>query len=104
ALRTMTALSNSTASYPFLSEPLEEYIQRGNHSSSAVAHSAGGELEALYILIVLGFFGFFTLGIMLSYVLSIPQHALAPGTVWLPPLHPRPFSASFCVLSSSTRL
>ncbi|XP_067421741.1 potassium voltage-gated channel subfamily E member 1 [Emydura macquarii macquarii] len=66
----MVTLSNDTALNSLLSKLLQEYIDRTNNSSSSRAGKHDDNMEIIYVLLVLGFFGFFTFGIMLSYIRS----------------------------------
>ncbi|NXW75622.1 KCNE1 protein, partial [Hirundo rustica] len=60
------ALSNSTALELLLSKALRGCLERANSSAPAEARSASDHLEIVYVLLMLGLFGFFTLGVMVT--------------------------------------
>ncbi|XP_001513415.2 potassium voltage-gated channel subfamily E member 1 [Ornithorhynchus anatinus] len=79
------ALLNSTATGPFLPQLVEGYLQLDtNVSTGSTPRTTPDHLEAVYILILLGFFAFFTLGIMLSYIRSKKlEHSHDPYNVYI---------------------
>ncbi|NXO45308.1 KCNE1 protein, partial [Locustella ochotensis] len=58
--------SNSTALNLLLSKLLQECLERTNSSAPAQVRSAGDSLEIIYVLLMLGLFGFFTAGVMVT--------------------------------------
>ncbi|NWR42075.1 KCNE1 protein, partial [Regulus satrapa] len=60
------APSNSTALNLLLSKLLQECLEQSNSSAPPQARGAGDSLEIIYVLLMLGLFGFFTLGVMVS--------------------------------------
>ncbi|XP_025977321.1 potassium voltage-gated channel subfamily E member 1 [Dromaius novaehollandiae] len=64
----MLALSNDTALNSFLSKLFQDYLERTNSSAPSQVQSGGGSLEIVYVLLLIGFFGFFTVGVMLTNI------------------------------------
>ncbi|XP_072792129.1 potassium voltage-gated channel subfamily E member 1-like [Taeniopygia guttata] len=62
----MLLLSNTTALTLLLSKLLQECLERTNSSAAAQEGSASDSLAIIYVLLMLGLFGFFTLGVMVS--------------------------------------
>ncbi|OWK52761.1 Potassium voltage-gated channel subfamily E member 1, partial [Lonchura striata] len=62
----MLLLSNTTALTLLLSKLLQECLERSNSSAAAQEGSASDSLAIIYVLLMLGLFGFFTLGVMVS--------------------------------------
>ncbi|NWI01374.1 KCNE1 protein, partial [Tichodroma muraria] len=61
------ALSNNTALGLLLSKLLQDCLEQTNSSApSAQATSASDSLEIIYVLLMLGLFGFFTVGVMVT--------------------------------------
>ncbi|NXS35521.1 KCNE1 protein, partial [Pomatostomus ruficeps] len=60
------ALSNSTALTLLLSKLLRDCPEQSNSSVPAPPRSAGSGLEIVYVLLMLGLFGFFTVAVMVS--------------------------------------
>ncbi|NXB89304.1 KCNE1 protein, partial [Vidua chalybeata] len=60
------ALSNSTALSLLLSKLLQECLERTNSSSPSQERRASDSLAVIYVLLMLGLFGFFTVGVMVS--------------------------------------
>ncbi|NXA10127.1 KCNE1 protein, partial [Sapayoa aenigma] len=62
-------LSNSTALDLLLSKLLQNYLEQTN--SSAPSQGRGGNsLEIVYVLLMVGLFGFFTVGVMVTNLRS----------------------------------
>ncbi|NXB82515.1 KCNE1 protein, partial [Donacobius atricapilla] len=59
-------LSNDTALNLLLSKLLQECLQQPNSSAPAQVRSAGDSLEIIYVLLMLGLFGFFSVGVMVT--------------------------------------
>lgn len=62
----MLALSNSTALNLLLSKALQDCLERTNSSAAPQVGSARDSLEIVYVLLMLGLFGFFTVGVMVT--------------------------------------
>ncbi|NXE71632.1 KCNE1 protein, partial [Calcarius ornatus] len=60
------ALSNTTALNLLLSKLLQECLERSNSSAAPQEGSASGSLAIIYVLLMLGLFGFFSLAVMVS--------------------------------------
>ncbi|NXS51261.1 KCNE1 protein, partial [Brachypteracias leptosomus] len=58
-------LSNATALNSLLSKLLQDYM---NNSAPSQARSASSNLEIIYVLLMIGLFGFFTVGVMLTNI------------------------------------
>ncbi|NXJ94909.1 KCNE1 protein, partial [Corythaixoides concolor] len=61
-------LSNDTALNSLLSKLLQDYLEQSNSSVPSQARSAGSNLEIIYVLMMIGLFGFFTVGVMLTNI------------------------------------
>ncbi|GAB0178202.1 potassium voltage-gated channel subfamily E member 1 [Grus japonensis] len=66
----MLVLSNNTALNSFLSRLLQDYLEQMNSSAPSQVQSASSNLEIVYVLLLVGLFGFFTVGVMLTNILS----------------------------------
>ncbi|XP_062429482.1 potassium voltage-gated channel subfamily E member 1 [Rhea pennata] len=68
----MLVLSNNTALNSFLSKLFQVYLERTNSSAPSQVpsqvQSAGGSLEIVYVLLLIGLFGFFTVGVMVTNI------------------------------------
>ncbi|NXR52992.1 KCNE1 protein, partial [Hippolais icterina] len=60
------ALSNDTALNLLLSKLLQDCLEQSNSSAPPQVRSAGDNLEIIYVLLMLGLFGFFTVGVMVT--------------------------------------
>ncbi|NXH50486.1 KCNE1 protein, partial [Dicaeum eximium] len=58
--------SNSTALNLLLSKLLQECLGRTNSSAPAQLRSTGDSLAIIYVLLMVGLFGFFTVGVMVT--------------------------------------
>ncbi|NXE98938.1 KCNE1 protein, partial [Menura novaehollandiae] len=58
--------SNSTALNVLLSKLLQEHLGQANSSTPAQVRGASGSLEIIYVLLMVGLFGFFTVGVMVT--------------------------------------
>ncbi|XP_069059648.1 potassium voltage-gated channel subfamily E member 1-like [Pleurodeles waltl] len=61
---------NSTDFSVFLSNLLKEYMNGEKNSTNPSPAKPQDDFEVVYVLLVLCFFGFFTFGIMVSYIRS----------------------------------
>ncbi|NXI57120.1 KCNE1 protein, partial [Chloroceryle aenea] len=61
-------LSNDTALNSLLSKLLQDYAEQTNSSSPSHVISANSNLEIIYVLLMIGLFGFFTVGVMLTNI------------------------------------
>ncbi|NWS50149.1 KCNE1 protein, partial [Probosciger aterrimus] len=61
-------LSNDTALNTLLSKLLQDYLEQTNSSAPSQAASASSNLEIIYVLLIIGLFGFFTVGVMLTNI------------------------------------
>ncbi|NWS58332.1 KCNE1 protein, partial [Chunga burmeisteri] len=61
-------LSNDTALNSLLSKPLQDYLEQMNSSAASQVRSASSNLEIVYVLLLIGLFGFFTVGVMLTNI------------------------------------
>ncbi|NXM47864.1 KCNE1 protein, partial [Gymnorhina tibicen] len=59
-------LSNSTALNLLLSKLLRDCLEQTNSSAPPPVTSAGNNLEIVYVLLMVGLFGFFTVGVMVT--------------------------------------
>lgn len=62
----MLVLSNSTALNLLLSKLLQSCLEQSNSSAAAQVRRASSSLEIIYVLLLLGLFGFFTVGVMVT--------------------------------------
>ncbi|XP_039565474.1 potassium voltage-gated channel subfamily E member 1 [Passer montanus] len=62
----MLVLSNTTTLNLLLSKLLQECLQQTNSSSPSQESSASDSLAIIYVLLMLGLFGFFTVGVMVT--------------------------------------
>uniref|UniRef100_A0A670KBD8 Potassium voltage-gated channel subfamily E member 1 n=2 Tax=Podarcis muralis TaxID=64176 RepID=A0A670KBD8_PODMU len=80
----MALVSNNTALNYLLSKLLEDYESKPSHPTAAPVVATNDHLEVIYILLLLGFFGFFTFGIMMSYIRSKKlEHSNDPYNVYI---------------------
>ncbi|NWR38855.1 KCE1B protein, partial [Tachuris rubrigastra] len=63
-------LSNDTALNLLLSKLLQNYGEQSNSSSPAQVRGGGSSLEIIYVLLMVGLFGFFTVGVMVTNLCS----------------------------------
>ncbi|NXD31859.1 KCNE1 protein, partial [Spelaeornis formosus] len=61
-------LSNSTALNLLLSKLLQDCLEQTNSSAIPQARSTSDSLEIIYVLLLLGLFGFFTVAVMVTNV------------------------------------
>ncbi|NXO17998.1 KCNE1 protein, partial [Oriolus oriolus] len=59
-------LSNNTALNLLLSKLLQDYVGQANSSAPSQLRSASNNLEIIYVLLMVGLFGFFTVGVMVT--------------------------------------
>uniref|UniRef100_A0A8C9F050 Potassium voltage-gated channel subfamily E member 1 n=1 Tax=Pavo cristatus TaxID=9049 RepID=A0A8C9F050_PAVCR len=59
----MLVLSNDTALSTLLSK-----LEEANSTAPSTAGSTGGSLEIIYVLMMVGLFGFFTVGVMVTNI------------------------------------
>ncbi|KFQ49468.1 PREDICTED: potassium voltage-gated channel subfamily E member 1 [Nestor notabilis] len=64
----MLVLSNDTYLNSLLSKLLQDYLEQTNSSAPSQAVSASSNLEIIYVLLIIGLFGFFTVGVMLTNI------------------------------------
>ncbi|XP_074672954.1 potassium voltage-gated channel subfamily E member 1 [Strix aluco] len=64
----MLVLSNDTALNSLLSKLLQDYLEQTNSSAASQVRSASSNLEIVYVLLMVGLFGFFTVGVMLTNI------------------------------------
>ncbi|XP_074785199.1 potassium voltage-gated channel subfamily E member 1 [Athene noctua] len=64
----MLVLSNDTALNSLLSKLLQDYLEQTNSSAASQVKSASSNLEIIYVLLMVGLFGFFTVGVMLTNI------------------------------------
>ncbi|XP_020645029.2 potassium voltage-gated channel subfamily E member 1 [Pogona vitticeps] len=77
-------LSNSTALHLLLSKLLEDYAAETNHPTPEPVVATSDHLEVVFILLLFSFFGFFTLGVMISYIRSKKlEHSNDPYNVYI---------------------
>lgn len=62
----MLVLSNNTALNLLLSKLLQDYPEQTNSSAPSQVRSASNNLEIIYVLLMVGLFGFFTVGVMVT--------------------------------------
>ncbi|NXH19461.1 KCNE1 protein, partial [Bucco capensis] len=61
-------LSNDTALNSLLSKLLQDYLEQANSSAPSQVRSTSNHLEIVYVLLIIGLFGFFTVGVMLTNI------------------------------------
>ncbi|NXT41305.1 KCNE1 protein, partial [Pelecanoides urinatrix] len=61
-------LSNDTALNSLLSKLLQDYLEQTNSSAPSQVRSPSSNLEIIYVLLMIGLFGFFTVGVMLTNI------------------------------------
>ncbi|NXJ00458.1 KCNE1 protein, partial [Psophia crepitans] len=61
-------LSNNTALNSLLSKLLQHYLEQMNSSAPSQVQSDNSNLEIIYVLLLIGLFGFFTVGVMLTNI------------------------------------
>ncbi|NWI64718.1 KCNE1 protein, partial [Todus mexicanus] len=61
-------LSNDTALNSLLSKLLQDYLEQTNSSAPSQVRSPSSNLEIIYVLLMVGLFGFFTVGVMLTNI------------------------------------
>ncbi|NXL02882.1 KCNE1 protein, partial [Mesembrinibis cayennensis] len=61
-------LSNDTVLNSLLSKLLQDYLEQTNSSAPSQVRSTSSNLEIIYVLLMLGLFGFFTAGVMLTNI------------------------------------
>ncbi|NXI09282.1 KCNE1 protein, partial [Irena cyanogastra] len=59
-------MSNTTALSLLLSKLLQQCLERSNSSAPAQQSSASDGLAIIYVLLMVGLFGFFTVGVMVT--------------------------------------
>ncbi|XP_015737535.1 potassium voltage-gated channel subfamily E member 1 [Excalfactoria chinensis] len=64
----MLVLSNDTALSILLSKLLQDHLEQTNSTAPSTAGSTGGSLEIIYLLMMVGLFGFFTVGVMVTNI------------------------------------
>lgn len=64
----MLVLSNDTALSSLLSKLLQDYLEQTNSSAPSQVRSGSSNLEIIYVLLMIGLFGFFTVGVMLTNI------------------------------------
>ncbi|KAM9169811.1 potassium voltage-gated channel subfamily E member 1 [Pangshura tecta] len=80
----MGTLSNDTALNSLLSKLLQEYVDQTNNSASSQAEKPSDNLEIIFVLLLLGFFGFFTFGTMFSNIRSKKmEHSNDPYNMYI---------------------
>ncbi|XP_050188856.1 potassium voltage-gated channel subfamily E member 1 [Myiozetetes cayanensis] len=66
----MLVPSNHTALDLLLSKLLQHCLERSNSSTPAQARAGGSSLEIIYVLLMVGLFGFFTVGVLVTNLRS----------------------------------
>ncbi|NWX10239.1 KCNE1 protein, partial [Caloenas nicobarica] len=61
-------LSNDTALNSLLSKLLQDYLEQTNSSAPSQVGSTSSNLEIIYLLMMVGLFGFFAVGVMLMNI------------------------------------
>ncbi|XP_016847966.1 potassium voltage-gated channel subfamily E member 1 [Anolis carolinensis] len=80
----MAVPSNNTALKLLLSKLLEDFVAKTNHPMPAPVKATSDHLEVVFILLLFCFFGFFTFGVMLSYIRSKKlEHSHDPYNVYI---------------------
>ncbi|XP_031468488.1 potassium voltage-gated channel subfamily E member 1 [Phasianus colchicus] len=64
----MLVLSNDTALSILLSKLLQDHLEQTNSTAPSTVGSTGGSLEIIYVLMMVGLFGFFTVGVMVTNI------------------------------------
>lgn len=64
----MLILSNDTALSILLSKLLQDHLEQTNSTTPSTVGSTGGSLEIIYVLMMVGLFGFFTVGVMVTNI------------------------------------
>ncbi|NWX28933.1 KCNE1 protein, partial [Notiomystis cincta] len=59
-------LSNNTALNLLLSKLLQDYLEQSNSSAPSQLRATSNNLEIIYVLLMVGLFGFFTVGVMVT--------------------------------------
>ncbi|NXX76626.1 KCNE1 protein, partial [Urocolius indicus] len=63
-------LPNNTALNSLFSNLLQDSLEQSNSSAPSQLKSASSSLEIIYVLVIIGLFGFFTVGAMLTNIRS----------------------------------
>ncbi|KAJ6662380.1 hypothetical protein lerEdw1_011793 [Lerista edwardsae] len=80
----MEVPSNDTTINLLLSKLLQAYVEKTKHPTPAPVSDPSHHQEIVYMLLLFGFFGFFTLGIMISYIRSKKlEHSGDPFNVYI---------------------
>lgn len=80
----MAMPSNNTALTLILSKLLEDYVVKKNHPTPVPFIDSSDHLEVVFILLLLGFFGFITFGVMISYIRSKKlEHSNDPYNIYI---------------------
>ncbi|NXT88390.1 KCNE1 protein, partial [Anhinga rufa] len=61
-------LSNDTVMNSLFFKPLQDYLKPTNSSAPFQVRSASSNLEIIYVLLMVGLFGFFTAGVVLTNI------------------------------------
>lgn len=64
----MLVLSNHTTLNSLLSKLLQDYLEQTNSSAPSQVGSISSKLEIIYLLMMVGLFGFFAVGVMLTNI------------------------------------
>lgn len=64
----MLVLSNHTTLNALLSKLLQDYLEQTNSSAPSQVGSTSSKLEIIYLLMMVGLFGFFAVGVMLTNI------------------------------------
>ncbi|XP_048348525.1 potassium voltage-gated channel subfamily E member 1 [Sphaerodactylus townsendi] len=82
-LKTMEMVSNNTDISIMLSKLLEEFLDKTTRPKPPPV-TPTDHMQAVYILLLLGIFGFFTIGVMVSYIRSKKlEHKNDPYNVYI---------------------
>lgn len=80
----MEVPSNDTVINTLLLKLLQDYVEKTKHPTASPVSDPSDHLQVVYILLLLGFFGFFTLGVMTSYIRSKKlEHSGDPFNVYI---------------------